>query len=92
MGFHVLFAVQGGLKSLLAVGTHVGPQVIMDAHVPPQAAPRGEGSITDQTLEGFQPCVRPDVCFEHSCRNKASSTLRALKGLLPCVRPKRGSV
>lgn len=51
MSFHVLFAVQGGLKGLLAVGTHVGPQVIVDAHVPPQAATSGESSVTDQTLE-----------------------------------------
>lgn len=51
MGFHVLFAVQGGLKGLLAVGAHVGPYVIVDAHMPPQAATRGESPITEQTLE-----------------------------------------
>ena len=89
MRFHVLFAVQGGLEGLLAVGTHVGPQVVVDAHVPPQAAARGEGPIADETLEGLEPRVRPAVGFEDSCRDKASPTLRALERLFPRVRPEK---
>lgn len=85
MGFHVLFAIEWGLKCFLAIGTHIGTQVVMDAHMPPQAPTSGESSVTHQTLERFQSSVCSDVCFEHSCRNKASSTLRTFKRLFACV-------
>lgn len=49
--FHVLLAVERGLKRLLAVGAHVGAEVVVDAHVSPQAAPGRESAVTDQTLE-----------------------------------------
>ena len=89
MGFHVFFAVERGLKRLLAVGAHVGAEVIVDAHVPPEAPPGRESAITDQTLERLQACVCSYVRFEHACRNKASSTLRTFKGLFACMGPKR---
>lgn len=54
----------------------------MYAHVSPQAAPCGEGSIADQTLEGLQASVCPDMCFEHSCRDEASTTLRTFERFL----------
>lgn len=89
VGLHVLLAVERGLKRLLAVGAHVGAEVVVDAHVSPQAAPGRESAVTDQTLERLQACVRSHVRFEHSCGNKASSTLRTLKGLFTCMGPEK---
>lgn len=87
VGFHVLSAAQRGLKCLLAVGTHVGTEVVVGAHVPPQAPAGGESPITDQTLERLEAGVRSDVCLEHSRGDEASSTLRTFERLLACVRP-----
>lgn len=87
MGFHVLSAAQRGLKCLLAIGTHVGTEVVVGAHVPPQAPAGGESPITDQTLERLEAGVRSDVCLEHSRGDEASSTLRTFERLLACVRP-----
>lgn len=86
VGLHVLFTVQRGLERLLAVGAHVGAQVVVDAHVAPQAAASGEGAVADETLEGLEAGVGAHMCLEHARGDKASPTLGALEGLLARVR------
>lgn len=39
----------------------------------------------DQTLERLQPRVRPDMGFEHACRDEASATLGAFERLFTCM-------
>lgn len=87
VSFHVLLAVERGLKGFLAVGTHVGPEVVVGAHVAPQAAPRGESPTADGALEGLEPCVCAYVGLEHSCRHETPPALRALEGFFACVGP-----
>lgn len=91
VGLHVLLAVEGSLEGLLAVGAHVGSQVIVNAHVTPQAAARSEGAIADETFEGLEARVCAHMCLENSSGHKSSATLGTLKRLLPSVGPANGT-
>lgn len=87
MCLHVLSAVWGGFKGLLAVGAHVGSQVAVSGHVTPQTAASGESGVAQQAPVGLQARVGPDVSFEDARRGKAPAALHTLERPFSCVGP-----